>query len=155
MGLDMYLDMEIHIHYSEESEILDLNTYAGPITLDKKELISVTKRILYWRKANAIHNWFVQNIQDGIDDCERYYVPEEKLLELYNLCTQAHFTKNLNLLPPKEGFFFGNTVIDDFYWNEIQQTMIQLKPLVDEIRLPIDKRNAEFVLCDFWYRSSW
>ena len=33
------------------------------------------KRIMemvgYWRKQNAIHNWFVENVQDGIDDCDQ------------------------------------------------------------------------------------
>ena len=23
----------------------------------------------YWRKANAIHGWFVRNVQNGKDDC--------------------------------------------------------------------------------------
>ncbi len=37
---------------------------------------------LYWRKANAIHNWFVSHVQDGIDDCGSYYVKAEQLQEL-------------------------------------------------------------------------
>lgn len=36
----------------------------------------------YWRKANAIHKWFVENVQDGNDDCKDAYVSEEKLQEL-------------------------------------------------------------------------
>ena len=30
--------------------------------------------VAYWRKANAIHGWFVYNIQDGVDDQNEYYV---------------------------------------------------------------------------------
>ena len=38
--------------------------------------------VAYWRKANAIHKWFVDNIQDHQDDCGEYIVPREKLVEL-------------------------------------------------------------------------
>lgn len=43
----------------------------------------------YWRKANAIHRWFVDNIQDGIDDCKEYYVNRERLEELLVLCKEV------------------------------------------------------------------
>ena len=39
----------------------------------------------YWRKANQIHSWFVQNVQNGEDDCGNYYVELDKLKELYEL----------------------------------------------------------------------
>ena len=26
--------------------------------------------VAYWRKANAIHSWFVENCQDGVDECQ-------------------------------------------------------------------------------------
>jgi|1186.fasta_scaffold611083_1 hypothetical protein len=28
----------------------------------------------YWRKANPVHRWFVENVQHGEDDCRKYYV---------------------------------------------------------------------------------
>ena len=40
------------------------------------------KEVCYWRKSNAIHNWFVNNIQDGKDDCGLYPVSKEKIKEL-------------------------------------------------------------------------
>ena len=40
----------------------------------------------YWRKANAIHSWFVQNVQDGVDNCETYQVTREQLEELVKAC---------------------------------------------------------------------
>ena len=42
-------------------------------------------KVAYWRKANAIHGWFVDNIQDGVDDQNEYYVSKEKLEELKKL----------------------------------------------------------------------
>ena len=32
-------------------------------------LIYEDNQIASWRKANAIHKWFVDNVQDGVDDC--------------------------------------------------------------------------------------
>jgi len=34
----------------------------------------ISEQVGYWRKANQIHNWFVENVQDGEDDC-RYHRP--------------------------------------------------------------------------------
>ena len=38
--------------------------------------------LAYWRKANQIHKWFVDNVQEGVDNCGEYYVSHEKLQEL-------------------------------------------------------------------------
>lgn len=43
----------------------------------------------YWRKANQIHNWFVNNVQDGVDDCDYYEVSENKLIELLEKCKEV------------------------------------------------------------------
>ena len=40
----------------------------------------------YWRKANQIHNWFVENVQNGVDDCGCYEVTKEQLEELLKTC---------------------------------------------------------------------
>ena len=40
----------------------------------------------YWRKANAIHSWFVQNVQNGVDDCDTYQVTREQLEALKEAC---------------------------------------------------------------------
>lgn len=40
----------------------------------------------YWRKANQIHKWFVDNIQDCIDDCGYYEVNKYELEELLRIC---------------------------------------------------------------------
>ena len=40
----------------------------------------------YWRKANQIHGWFVENVQNGEDDCRMYEVTKGELMELRDLC---------------------------------------------------------------------
>ena len=39
-----------------------------------------------WRKANAIHKWFVDTVQDGEDDCGYYEVSKEDLENLLSIC---------------------------------------------------------------------
>lgn len=39
-----------------------------------------------WRKANAIHAWFVKNVQSGIDNCRPHEVGKEQLTKLYLIC---------------------------------------------------------------------
>lgn len=44
----------------------------------------------YWRKANQIHNWFVENIQDGEDDCCYHReITKEDLEELMDICHEV------------------------------------------------------------------
>lgn len=42
-----------------------------------------------WRKANHIHKWFVDNVQDGEDDCGTYEVTKEQLEELLDICKKV------------------------------------------------------------------
>ena len=50
----------------------------------------ITEQVGYWRKANQIHNWFVKNIQDGVDDCNYHReVTEEDLNELLDICKRV------------------------------------------------------------------
>ena len=100
----------------------------------------------YWRKANQIHAWFVKNVQGGKDDCGEYYVSHEKLKELLNTCQQSLFNKDPNLLPPQAGFFFGGTDIDEWYWQDIKDTIKKLKRVLE---------LSEKSKLSFYYTSSW
>jgi len=54
--------------------------------INSGKINTVKEEAIYWRKANAIHNWFVNNVQDGIDDCGTHEVPFDDLKELLNIC---------------------------------------------------------------------
>jgi hypothetical protein len=107
---------------------------------------SVQVTCAYWRKANQIHNWFVTNIQDNVDNCREYYVSRDKLLELKTTCEKALNERNPSLLPPAEGYFFGNDDIDQYYWQDIKDTIEQLNRI---LALP------NFNELTFSYQSSW
>ena len=45
--------------------------------------------LIYWRKANQIHRYFVQEVQNGIDDCGYYRVSKEQIEELLRRCQEV------------------------------------------------------------------
>jgi hypothetical protein len=61
-----------------------------PVTDISPERISyVEEDVMQWRKANHIHHWFVENVQDGNDNGGDYCVPSEQLAELLVLCEKV------------------------------------------------------------------
>lgn len=147
MGLDMYLNKRVYVgaHYDHRKvEIKIEATENGvPIKIDPKKVSYVVEQAGYWRKANAIHGWFVRNVQDGTDDCQESYVSYEKLLELRNLCELVIKTKSTELLPPTSGFFFGSTDIDESYWDDLRETIKIISELAPDTE------------CDYYYSASW
>lgn len=153
---------------------------AGEVRKDiKPERVSyITEDVMYWRKANAIHNWFVQNVQDGQDDCKDYWVSEKDLETLLNLCEEVLDHSELiggqiengysfengkkvpnivegkiikdptmaeQLLPVTDGFFFGSTDYDEYYYEDIKSTRDALKALLAE-----PSRGSSY-----YYHASW
>lgn len=53
---------------------------------DSSPSLTLRATVAYWRKANAIHRWFVEHVQDGNDDCRRAYVTRDQLAELIAAC---------------------------------------------------------------------
>jgi hypothetical protein len=153
MGLDMYLTAKKYLWSDEDKELsTKINELVG-VKADMENRWNgsslVVKQIevdaMYWRKANAIHGWFVEQCQDGRDECQESYVSRDKLNELLSYCRQALETKDAEILEPKGGFFFGSTEIDEYYWNDIEQTVIGL-----EKALTLPEKEYEF-----YYQASW
>lgn len=57
--------------------------------LDCDRISAVEEEVMYWRKANHIHAWFVDNVQGGNDDCGSYRVSDDKLRELNAVCRKV------------------------------------------------------------------
>ncbi len=153
MGLDMYLYAKKYISnfdfYPEDKKLnkelkkaLGLDHY----TKNDNSSLEVRMTVAYWRKANAIHKWFVDNCQGGVDECQESWVTREKLVELRDLCVRAVDSKDPTLLPPTSGFFFGSTHIDEFYWDDITDTALTLSALIG------DEKLKDY---DIYYRASW
>jgi hypothetical protein len=157
MGLDQYLYASNYLSGGNWQEQEKQEAYAkvaeaiGAERFENKDFPSITVKVKvgYWRKANQIHNWFVNEVQDGEDNCAQYYVTREQLQELLQTCKDVKESKHPDvvndLLPPSAGFFFGSYEIDDWYWEQIDDTIEQLERVLSEV--PED--------WDLAYQSSW
>jgi hypothetical protein len=75
MGLDMYLTKRIWVSPDERAKL----TITGVEGVKTARVKFILEDAGYWRKANAIHQWFVENVQAGEADCREYYVSRTQL----------------------------------------------------------------------------
>ena len=90
MGLDMYLYTNSKLAKRDAEPTLD--EWERGYYHDKGIA-------MYWRKANAIHQWFVEHVQNGEDDCGTYDVSVEQLQELRDTCMKV--LESCNIVPGK------------------------------------------------------
>jgi hypothetical protein len=108
--------------------------------------ISIEMKVGQWRKANEIHQYFVDNCQGGEDDCRLSYVSRDKVTELLDLCKQvlADHSKAEELLPTQQGFFFGSTEYGEWYFSDLEDTVSILENCLS--------MGDDW---EFYYQSSW
>lgn len=143
MGLDMYLSGYKYLWRDDDTR-----------QKIKKQLKSsydpkyVVLELMYWRKANAIHKWFVDNVQEGKDDCKERLVSIDDLKQLLSVVNSVLQDTSLaeQLLPPVGGFFFGSTAVDEWYWKDLENTRDRLNELLS---------SPDIEELDIYYQSSW
>lgn len=153
--------------------------------MQKATRVEDTYFLADWRKANAIHKWFVDNVQDGNDNCKEYRVNQKQLEDLYELVCDVlehcelkegkvrngySFRKFLGIpykkynkvtgkvlsrksrkycaehLPTQDGFFFGNTDYNEYYYNDLLYTKDRLEYILNHYNVDSAK---------IYYSSSW
>ena len=93
MGLDMYLEAKRYVAPCDaqtEPMRRAIGAAIGYVPPKEKpgedasllEVSGVTVRVGYWRKFDALHQWFVNNTQQGHDDCRPSFVSVDTLIEL-------------------------------------------------------------------------
>jgi hypothetical protein len=151
MGLDMYLEKRTDVrqwNFQKEEDQFEVVVKKGGVTYPKinpKNVTTIVEEAGYWRKANAIHRWFVENVQDNVDNCGEYFVPLSSLEELLELCEKVKLNPEQadELLPTSSGFFFGGDEYDEWYFDKIDYTIEVLKEAL------ADKDSS------YYYSSSW
>jgi hypothetical protein len=175
MGLDMYLYRKRKPTVGKvKPKVVRKGDAAAPSEVGQEE---PKEEIGYWRKANQIHAWFVDNVQGGKDDCEEYGVSRSQLGQLLAAVKEVLDNSKLvpgnvsvgqswegdgwkdtivngqvvedptvakELLPTREGFFFGYYHYDEHYIADLRQTEKILRLALDS---PLDTM--------FTYQSSW
>lgn len=186
MGLDMYLTRNHYVqnwkHNGPEGQYKITVKKGGrkyePI--DTKKITYIIEEVAYWRKANHIHNWFVQNVQEGKDDCGEYYVDSDQLRELLRICkeikdkaimvdsliqngsyanaeTNGHFVPNM-----EQGKLMSNPEVahellpttEGFFFGGTDYDEYYMEGIDSTIEA-LEKVLAQEHSGDFYYRSSW
>ena len=165
MGLDMYLSKRLYLPSYDGNEkegkksTRELTVIQHPtVDMSGVSVTSITAEAMYWRKANAVHKWFVDNVQKGEDDCKEYYVTLDQLKQLLAMAEMAlESARNLangegdegdhpsDYLPTQAGFFFGDTEYGEWYIEDMEYTVKGLTEL-------ILNDNGEW---NYYYQSSW
>lgn len=92
MGLDMNLYKETYVKNSEymgEDSKVDIEIKGSEKRIGRiktERICDIVEEVFYWRKANAIHQWFVDNCGGGVDECQRIRVGEDDLKKLLFIC---------------------------------------------------------------------
>lgn len=181
MGLDMYMSKKTYVKqwsHKKKSEQFTVNVKKGTKKYDeiKPERVSyIVEEVAYWRKFNALHNWFVNECADGEDDCQEICIGErlpqlletlQKVKEVYeNSPKKVVSVKNGwsngedtfidvevisdsdkldELFPTASGFFFGGTEYDEYYIQDVNETIELIEGLLKE-----DENG------DYYYQASW
>ena len=133
---------------------LDMNVYATngePLTKEDlygEEDLWEDLSSWYWRKANQVHKWMVENVQHGEDNCGVYEVDINQLRELKDIVEEiiADPSKAPDLLPTESGFFFGSQEYDEWYREDMELTLQNLNEMLEEYKSGPTR---------FFYTSSW
>ena len=138
MGLDMYLRASEYVYrhnFNRQTDEDTINPIFNEIVsrleledvIDKNGFAGLTIDVPmgYWRKSNMIHHWFVNNLADGVDECQPIFVSRKNLEDLKDLCITVIANPELaeKLLPTGSGFFFGSTDYDEYYFGDLNETI--------------------------------
>ena len=145
MGLDMYLFKRKKVR--DDDKDLNKSAYNQRLYRARKN----EEEILYWRKANMIRSWFVNHTALLSDDDGVYIPISRATLELlkqdledtlndHNLATV--------LFPTSNGFFFGDTEYNEYYWDKLKYTLERVNNILDND--VVDWENEVIEYCDSW-----
>ena len=121
---------------------MGLDIYFDKVTKEAHELA-------YFRKVNFLVAFF-ENLGYEIENCGEVVIEKEDIEELLSRCKQVLENKELatELLPTTEGFFFGSTEYDEYYFQDVEQVKDTCEELIPEF----DELNGnQYIVFKIWY----
>lgn len=154
MGLDIYLYLK-RTSRSSSDDVSDTDDFRKvfkdePIGVLTHEYFNVG----YWRKANAIFDLFETFCApDGIENCKYIYVGIDKLMAMLEVCKQVkeHPKEAPEILPTREGFFFGSYEYDSYYFEMIDYTIDLFEHVLEFMNL----NDFNSVHYDIMFKAWW
>lgn len=135
MGLDMYLFRQKKFREGDDAY---------------NELVKeMSEEVMYWRKANQIRSWIVNNtIYEDDWNCEEVELTKETLEKLKADCETVMDdpSKARKIFPTSAKFFFGSTDYDEWYFNELETTAKEIEIILKET----DFENEIIYYTEWW-----
>ena len=168
MGLDMYFSRRTYVGKLKSTKDSDdrwseRDVNNMELKFDDADLSHVKlKNVRYieevfgeFRKFNALHAYVVENFASGVDNCETIYLDIDNLIQIQEVLSLVKESLSIGdkviagqTLPPKEGFFFGNTEIDKWYEQDVNEAVEVFGKIIEEHS--IVGYNASYT-----YQASW
>ena len=109
------------------------------------------KRIGYFRKVNFLIPFFESQLGCEIENLRKIKIDKEDAEELLRRCSAVldDHSRAKELLPTQEGFFFGNTDYNDYYFEDVESVRDYVK---DTLLPEFDKLDSdESIQFEIWY----
>jgi hypothetical protein len=168
MGLDMYLNARKYVSQvkyvdgdkipvEDFSTLVDMSGLEGLTKYSLFGGVEISYPVAQWRKANAIHGWFVNNLADGLDECQPIEASRDHLKLLLTACKEVLAETDPEEksdkaddvgLTPTEGFFFGGYQLDEYYDTDLKYTIEMLEHVMSLI-------GEDEYDWGFTYQASW
>lgn len=108
------------------------------------------KVVGYFRKVNFLVKYF-ESLGFDVEHQTPLYITKEQAIELRNRCQMVldDHSQAEELLPTMDGFFFGSTDYDEYYFEDVEQVLKYceetLLPMFDELD------DRESIYFSTWY----
>jgi hypothetical protein len=121
MGLDMYLSKKTYVKqwdYKKPEVQFEVTVKLGGEEfngIQPKRVSYITEELMYWRKANQIHGWFVHNGRE-MEEEVLYRLTLEDLRNLLDTCNQVLGLLNKSekrVIQVKSGWSGGEEIYSD------------------------------------------
>lgn len=107
--------------------------------------ISHGKNSFHFRKCNWLYGWVRRKLKlHELENCEHYKLPRFMINDLIEDITKVLADHSLanKLLPTEDGFFFGSTEYDDWYFDDLRDAKTELTQLLVKM--------SDVEPADFW-----
>lgn len=140
MGLDMFLDRVIYVggqyDFNKVTGEINLSLHGKELKLPAKEIAYIACPAIRWRKAYAIHQWFIENVMEYAEPLVSYPVEIDTLLRLRDELMEALENRECDAsvaeysFPCEEGDY--DEKYGEDYWNDLEDALVQVSKVISE-----------------------
>jgi hypothetical protein len=119
------------------------------IIYDKNEMIidkiegksSEYEEVAYWRKCYYLHEWFGNNLENGVENCVYSIVSKDDLKLLLSIIEIV-----LNNHDLAEEYLENDGSYDDYYFKELEESKLKIKSIL---------KGTDFETQEIYYYAWW